>query len=85
MALFAWQSRLRVCRARSWSDLGFERGVGNTMRKSAATGLRGSGQMSDPSSAYGLIVAAMVIALLIIAFDKAAEFRNSGPKQPPAP
>jgi hypothetical protein len=31
-------------------------------------------------NAYALIVAAMVIALLIIAADKAAEFRNSDPK-----
>ena len=29
---------------------------------------------------YGLIVAAMLIALLIIATDKAAEFRKSGSK-----
>ena len=29
---------------------------------------------------YGLIVAAMVIALSIIAADKAAEFRKSDPK-----
>lgn len=30
-------------------------------------------------NAYGLIVAAMVIALSIIAADKAAEFRKSDP------
>ena len=41
--------------------------------------------MSDPTSAYGLIVAAMMIALVIIAIDKAAEYRNSGPKRPPLP
>jgi len=36
--------------------------------------------MLVPAHAFGLIVAAMVIALAIIAAEKAAEFRNSDPK-----